>query len=80
MKPKNPKFFISIIFLLLILNACKSLPGGDALKNPPDPKARVAKNLEEGKGFRLSNATKNLGKQILSSRARMNYGEPHWTL
>ena len=62
MKPKNPKFFISIIFLLLILNACKSLPGGDALKNPPDPKARVAKNLEEGKGFRLSNATKNLGK------------------
>ena len=62
MKPKNPKFFISIVFLLLMLNACKSLPGGDALKNPPNPKERVAKNLEEGKGFRLSNATKNLGK------------------
>ena len=61
MKPTNPKFFISIIFLLLILNACKSLPGGDALKNPPNPKERVAKNLEQGKGFRLSNATKNLG-------------------
>ena len=62
MKPTNPKFFISIIFLLVILNACKSLPGGDALKNPPNPKERVAKNLEEGKGFRLSNATKNLSK------------------
>ena len=62
MKPTNTKCFISIIFLLLILNACKSLPGGDALKNPPDPRERVAKNLEEGKGFRLSNATKNLGK------------------
>ena len=62
MKPTNPKFFISIIFLLLLLNACKSLPGGDALKNPPNPKERVAKNLEEGKGFRLSNATKNLSK------------------
>ena len=37
------------------------MPGGDATKNPPNPKERVAKNLEEGKGFRLSNATKNLG-------------------
>ena len=29
---------------------------GDARKNPPDPKLRVKKNLEEGQGFRLSNA------------------------
>ena len=37
------------------------MPGGDARKNPPNPKERVAKNLEEGKGFRLSNVTKNMG-------------------
>jgi hypothetical protein len=48
------KSAIILISLILILNSCKSLPGGDAKENPPDPKLRVKKNLEEGKGFRLS--------------------------
>ena len=51
--------FLAII--LLTLSSCKSiedLPGGDARKNPPDPKKRVKKNLEEGRGFRLDNALK----------------------
>ena len=61
MTVKLNKFFISFSILLFLLNSCSSLPGGDARKNPPDPKERVAKNLEEGKGFRLSNATKALG-------------------
>ena len=46
---------------LFTLTSCKTienLPGGDARKNPPDPKARVKKNLEEGKGFRLDDALK----------------------
>ena len=29
------------------------MPGADARKYPPDPKERVKKNLEEGRGFRL---------------------------
>ena len=42
--------------LFLILNSCAGgLPGADARKNPPDPKERVKKNLETGKGFRLDN-------------------------
>ena len=32
------------------------LKGGDARKNPPDPRERVKKNLVEGRGFRLNNA------------------------
>ena len=51
--------FLAIV--LLFLSSCKSiedLPGGDARKNPPDPKKRVKKNLEEGRGFRLDNALK----------------------
>ena len=57
----------SIIFLLiaLFLNSCGKndtfLPGADAKKFPPDPKQRVKKNLEEGKGFRLDTAMKGLG-------------------
>ena len=39
-----------------LLNACEGMPGGDARKNPPDPKERVKKNLEEGRGFRLDKA------------------------
>ena len=48
---------ILITFLLLLfLNACKGgLPGADARKVSPDPRERVAKNIEEGRGFRLSN-------------------------
>ena len=37
------------------------MPGGDARKNPPDPKERVKKNLEEGRGFRLDNMIKGQG-------------------
>ena len=35
--------------------------GGDARKNPPDPRERVKRNLEEGKGFRLNNMIKKNG-------------------
>ena len=35
------------------------LPGGDARKFPADPKLRVKKNLEEGRGFRLNDAFKS---------------------
>ena len=50
-----------LAMVLITLSSCKSiedLPGGDARKNPPDPKKRVKKNLEEGRGFRLDNALK----------------------
>ena len=35
------------------------LPGGDARKFPADPKLRVQKNLEEGRGFKLNDAFKS---------------------
>ena len=62
--------FLRITTFLLIglftLTSCKTienLPGGDARENPPDPKARVQKNLEEGRGFRLDDALKGRGKK-----------------
>ena len=50
---KLPLVLISIFFLLF---GCKSgkLPGADARKIPYDPKERVKRNLEQGKGFRLN--------------------------
>ena len=50
------KYIFTYICLILFLNSCANLPGGDARKNPPNPDKRVQKNLEEGKGFRLDNA------------------------
>ncbi|MDC0391809.1 DUF3576 domain-containing protein [Candidatus Pelagibacter ubique] len=52
---------LKIIFIILIfstfLNSCGGkLPGADARKYDPDPKKRVAKNLEDGRGFRLNDA------------------------
>ena len=41
----------------IFLNACNGkIPGADARKFPADPKQRVKKNLEEGRGFTLNKA------------------------
>ena len=49
-----------LIILLIFLNSCGSnfFRGADARKVSPDPRERVKKNLEEGKGFRLNDAIK----------------------
>ena len=52
---KKIAVLIPIIFLL---NSCGGkLPGADAKKFPPEPDKRIKKNLEEGRGFRLSSLT-----------------------
>lgn len=54
---KSSKISLLIFLITLMLNSCGGkLPGADARKYPPDPKERVKKNLEEGKGFRLDTA------------------------
>lgn len=54
------KVIIFCIFSTLILNACNGkIPGADARKVSYDPKERVRKNLEEGRGFRLDSAFGN---------------------
>ena len=45
------KNFPLILGLLILLNGCNL--GADANKYPPDPKERIKKNMEEGRGFRL---------------------------
>ena len=58
------KSLFLLFFTTFLLSACGGgfkLPGGDAKKNPPNAADRVAKNLEEGKGFRLNDLTKKGG-------------------
>ena len=53
----NLKNLIGIFFFglaLTILNGCAGFNQTDARKFPPNPELRVKKNLEEGRGFRLS--------------------------
>ena len=55
------KILVVCILSFLIFNSCAKegfFKPGDARENPPDPKKRVQKNLEEGKGFRLNDAIK----------------------
>jgi hypothetical protein len=50
-------FNITLLLLVsstLLISCGGKLPGADARKYDPDPAKRVAKNLEEGRGFRLS--------------------------
>ena len=57
------KFYLFLL-VVVILASCKSienLPGADARKISPDPKARVQKNIEEGRGFRLMDKKDNTG-------------------
>ena len=54
---KNLKIIFILFLLSIFMNSCSGgLPGADARKYPDDPKLRVAKNLEEGRGFRLSDS------------------------
>ena len=51
-----------ILCFSITLSSCKLAKlGGDAKENPPDPRERVKRNLEQGKGFRLMEMTKNKG-------------------
>ena len=55
--PQNIKLVL-ITLTIFALTSCSQgfFKTGDARKNPPDPRERVKKNLEEGKGFRLNNS------------------------
>ena len=55
---RTSKFLFITLFALTSCKSIENLPGGDARVISPDPKERVKKNLEEGRGFRLD----NLGK------------------
>ena len=57
---KNSAILIFIGFAIVALSSCG--PPGDARKYPPNPDARVKKNLEEGRGFRLDTSIRNSGK------------------
>ena len=61
---KNLRITFVLILSTFILSSCNGkLPGGDARKYPDDPKLRVKKNIEEGRGFRLN---ESIGKSFRS--------------
>ncbi len=59
----NIKFLLVIILVssLSLLNSCGIYRPVDANEYPPDPKLRVKKNIEEGRGFRLMGGEKKGG-------------------
>ena len=66
---KNKKIQTNLIILVILiftLSSCKGgkLPGADARKVSADPRERVQKNIEEGRGFRLMGSInkKNAGE------------------
>ncbi len=54
----NLNILIIILISLAVSGCGGKLPGADARKVSPNPKERVKKNLEEGKGFRLNDMGK----------------------
>ena len=61
---KNIKFVLIVIISLSLTSCAKEgfFKPGDARKISPDPRERVKKNLEEGKGFRINDAIGGRGK------------------
>ena len=57
---ENKRFILFIVIFFTLTSCTKEgfFKTGDARKNPPDPRERVKKNLEEGKGFRINDAIK----------------------
>ena len=59
---KTLKIIIILLISSIFLNSCGGkIPCADARKYDPDPKKRVAKNLEQGRGFRLGEMGKSNG-------------------
>ena len=60
---KFHKIQFLVVFLsisVFFLNSCSKFNSVDARQFPPDPKERVKKNMEEGRGFRLMDSV-NMG-------------------
>ena len=58
------KYTAKILFLLpilIFLNSCGIYKATDAREFPPEPEKRVAKNIEEGRGFKLFGDSKKGG-------------------
>ena len=53
------QIILALLVAPLLTNCGGKKFGSDARKISPDPKARVKKNLEEGRGFRLNKAINN---------------------
>jgi len=55
------KLLVFVCILPILLNSCAGLieNRGDAKKSPPDPKLRLKRNMEEGRGFRIMDLGKN---------------------
>ena len=73
---KNKNFILLIVIFFTLASCAKEgfFKTGDARKNPPDPRERVKKNLEEGKGFRMNDAIGgSRGVLILNLRVLMNW-------
>ena len=55
--------YLKVLFILilsgLLLSGCNGKLGGDARKFPDDPKLRIKKNMEEGRGFRINETFKS---------------------
>ena len=52
---------LTLLWSLMFLNSCGIYRPVDAREYPPDPKLRVKKNMEEGRGFRLMGGNKKGG-------------------
>ena len=56
------KILVFFMLIPLILSGCNGkIPGADARKFPANPEERIKKNLEEGRGFKLSEFGKQTG-------------------
>lgn len=61
---KSNKISLLVIFLIIsssFLNSCAKFNSVDARQFPADPKLRVKKNMEEGRGFRLMDSVDKMG-------------------
>ena len=74
-KTKIITIIVLLGFSLITLNSCSKT---DARKVSPNPKDRVKKNLEEGKGFRLDDALRGGKKKVEISylQVQTSFGEP----
>ena len=67
------RIFLLFIFSGFLLSGCNGKFGADARKFPDDPKLRVKKNLEEGRGVKIDNILKSTKEGVFEIASTNEY-------
>ena len=74
---KNLKIAFFLILCSVLISSCGGAGAKRAAEREHDPKKRVQKNLQEGRGFTIMGSVKKVEVEFLNLQVLMSCGKHH---